>query len=178
VALKFGVVSASALVSGLSTDARLSTVSGDVVVDGLTGDIELNSVSGELSAREHTGRITAHTVSGDVTATGAIRRFSVDGVSSDVMIDLTGTPDEIAVNTVSGDATIRIPEALGARYRVNTVSGKVQLDNVYVTGSAGRGYTGTAGSLDGSWVDINVNSVSGDVSVLRSAGASRSEASA
>jgi len=178
VALKFGVVSAAALVSGLTTDARLSTVSGEVVVDGLTGDIELNSVSGELSARNHTGRIAAHTVSGDVTATGAIGRFSVDGVSSDVMIDLSGTPDEIAVNTVTGDATIRIPEALGARYRVNTVSGKVQLDNVYVTGSAGRGYTGTAGSLDGSWVDINVNSVSGDVSVLRSATADQAEASA
>src|ERR1700704_6274049 len=38
VALKFGIVSASALVSGLVTDARLSTVSGDLVVDGLSGN--------------------------------------------------------------------------------------------------------------------------------------------
>ncbi|MDN4612986.1 DUF4097 family beta strand repeat-containing protein [Leifsonia sp. F6_8S_P_1B] len=175
VALKFGVVSASALISGLATDARLSTVSGDVVVDGLTGDIELNSVNGELSARDHTGRIVAHTVSGDVTATGAIRRFSVDGVSSDVMVDISGTPDEIQINTVSGDSTIRLPEALGARYRVNTVSGKVQLDNITVVGHAGKGYTGTSGSLDGSWVEVSVNSVSGDVAVLRSASDARSE---
>jgi DUF4097 and DUF4098 domain-containing protein YvlB len=182
VALKFGVISATALISGLRTDARLSTVNGDVVVDGLIGDIELNSVSGELSVRDHTGRISAHTVSGDVIATGAIRRFSADGVSGDVMLDVTGTPDEIAVNTVSGDTTIRIPEALGARYRVNTVSGRVQLDNLTVVGGMGKGYTGTSGVLDGTWVEINVNSVSGDAAVLRSAataqGAGQQEASA
>jgi DUF4097 and DUF4098 domain-containing protein YvlB len=179
VQLRFGVVSATALISGLRTDARLSTVSGDVVADGLTGDIDLNSVGGELSARNHTGRIVAHTVSGDVTATGAITRFSADSVSGDVMVDISGTPDEIAINSVSGNTTIRIPEAVGARYRVNTVSGKVQLDNVTVVGSMGKGYASTSGSLDGSWVDINVNSVSGDASVLRSAAASQqSEASA
>ncbi|ANF31755.1 hypothetical protein A0130_08795 [Leifsonia xyli] len=174
VELKFGVVSATALVSGLSTDARLSTVNGDVVADGLTGDIELNSVSGELSVRDHTGRIVAHTVSGDVTATGAIHRFSAAGVSADVMIDVTGTPDEISVNTVSGDTTIRIPEAVGARYRVDTVSGKVQLDNMTVVGGMGRGYTGTSGSLNGTWVEISVNSVSGDAAVLRSAATTQS----
>ena len=177
VALKFGVVSAGALVSGLKTDARLSTVSGDVVIDGLEGALELNSVSGELSARGHTGRITAHTVSGDITATGWIPRFSADGVSADIMVDLAGTPDEVQINTVSGDTTIRIPEALGARYRANTVSGRVQLDNVMVVGSAGKGYTATTGSLDGYWVDITVNSVSGAVSVLRSSSA-QEEASA
>jgi predicted membrane protein len=85
-----------------------------------------------------------------------------------VMIDVTGTPDAISVNSVSGDTTIRIPEAVGARYRVNTVSGKVQLDNMTVVGGMGKGYTGTSGSLNGTWVEISVNSVSGDAAVLRS----------
>jgi DUF4097 and DUF4098 domain-containing protein YvlB len=168
VALKFGIVSADALISGLRTDAKLSTVSGDLVIDGLTGDLELNSVSGELSVRDHTGRISAHTVSGDVTATGEIPKFTVDGVSGDVMVDISGTPDAISTNTVSGDVTIRIPDALGARFRVNTVSGKIQFDNSLISWMPGRTYNATAGSLDGSWVDINVNSVSGGVSVLRS----------
>ncbi|WP_158866508.1 DUF4097 family beta strand repeat-containing protein [Leifsonia sp. AG29] len=176
VELKFGVVSAAALISGLNTDARLSTVSGEIVADGLTGAIELNSVNGELSARGHTGRVVAHTVTGDVTASGAISRFSVDGVSADVMVDIAGTPDEIQVNTVSGDTTIRIPEALGARYRINSVSGKLQIDSVSVAGYAGKGYTGTSGSLDGSWVDISVNSVSGNASVIRSTGSAWSSA--
>ncbi|WP_431278466.1 DUF4097 family beta strand repeat-containing protein [Leifsonia poae] len=168
VALKFGIVSASALISGLKTDAKLSTVSGDLVVDGLVGNLELNSVSGEISVRDHTGNISAHTVSGDVTATGAIGKFGLDGISGNVMVDIAGTPDAISSNTVSGDLTVRIPDALGARYHVNTVSGKMQLDNAFISGSPGRTQTGTAGSLNGSWVDINVNSVSGNVAVLRS----------
>ena len=175
VALKFGVVSASALVSGLTTDAKLSTVSGDVVVDDVTGDLELNSVNGELSARNHRGRITAHTVSGDVTATGDIPAFTVDGVSGDIMVDITGTPDAISSNTVSGDLTVRIPEAIGARYQVNTVSGKMQLDSAFMRTSPGRTISGTTGTLDGSWVELNANSVSGSVSVLRSTPAASKE---
>lgn len=168
VALKLGVVSATALVAGLNTDAKLSTVSGDLVVDGLTGDIELNSVSGELSARDHSGKIFAHTVSGDVTASGSIPKFTVDSVSGNTMLDVAGTPDEISSNSVSGDLTIRIPEALGARYRVNTISGKVQLDNTFINGMPGKTYQGTSGTLDGTWIDVNANSVSGNVYVLRS----------
>ena len=167
VALNFGIVSASALVAGLTTDAKLSTVSGALVVDGLTGDLELNSVSGELSVRNHVGRINAHTVSGDFTASGNIPRLSCDAVSGNVLLDITGTPDEIRTNSVSGDLTVRIPDAVGARYRINTLSGRIQLDNSRISSSFGKGYTGTTGTLDGSWVDIIANSVSGGVSVLR-----------
>ena len=48
VALTLGVVSASALVSGLASGARLNTVSGDIIVDGLTGDLTVNAVSGDV----------------------------------------------------------------------------------------------------------------------------------
>ncbi|WP_242683014.1 DUF4097 family beta strand repeat-containing protein [Rathayibacter sp. SD072] len=167
VALKFDTVSADGLVSGLHSDARISTVGGDVVVDGLHGDIDVNTVHGELSVRNHTGRVTAHTVSGDVTAAGELTRFSVDGVSGSVFVDAEGTPDQIQANTVSGDLTVRVDEGLGARYRINTVSGTLQLDGSVVRGTFGRGYTSTTGSLDSKWVDIAANSVTGDVTVVR-----------
>jgi DUF4097 and DUF4098 domain-containing protein YvlB len=168
VALKFGIVSANALVSGLTSDAKLSTVSGDLVVDGLTGALELNAVSGELSVRNHTGTITAHTVSGDLTASGDIHKLSADGVAGNVLLDITGTPDEISTNTVSGNLTVRIPDGVGARYRISTVAGRVQLDNERLGGMYGKSHTGTFGSLDGFWLELNANSVSGDVSLLRS----------
>ena len=38
VALKFGVVNSSGLITGLTGDASVSSVNGDVIVDGLTGD--------------------------------------------------------------------------------------------------------------------------------------------
>src|SRR6195952_5812143 len=62
VALKFGVVSSTGLISGLRSDATISTVSGDLMIDGLDGDVTVNSVSGELAVRNHVGRISAHSV--------------------------------------------------------------------------------------------------------------------
>ncbi|WP_111721340.1 DUF4097 family beta strand repeat-containing protein [Homoserinimonas sp. OAct 916] len=167
VALKFGVVASSALISGLVSDARINTVSGDVVIDQLTGNIDLNAVNGELSIQRHSGNIRARTVSGDITASGEIRRFNAESVSGNMFVDLTGTPDEINTNSVSGDLTVRLAEGIGARYRVNTVSGTLQLDGTTVKGTFGRGYNSTTGSLDGTWVDIAANSVSGDLSVIR-----------
>jgi DUF4097 and DUF4098 domain-containing protein YvlB len=165
VALKFGVVSASALITGLTTDARISTVSGEVVIDGVTGDIELNSVSGELSARDHTGRITAHTVGGDVAATGDISRFTCDSVSGDVFLDITGEPDQIRVNTVSGAVTTRLAPGVAVQYRISTASGRLQLDDAEITRVHGT-YNGTHGELSQNWLEFRANTVSGNVSVL------------
>jgi hypothetical protein len=167
VALKFGVISADALISGLRNGARLSTVSGDIVVDGVTGDLELNGVTGEMSVQGHTGSITAHTVSGEITASGAIRRFSLDGVNSDVFLDIEGTPDTINTNTVSGNLTVRLGADVATRYHLNTVSGTLQLDDQTIKGTYGKGYESSTGTLDGSWLELHANSVSGDITVVR-----------
>lgn len=167
VALKFGVVTADALVSGLVTDAKLSTVSGDLVVDGVTGDLEVNCVNGELSVRNHTGSIGAHTVSGEVTVSGRIRRFTIDAVTSDVFIDAEGTPEQVNTNMVSGNLTLRVGADVATRYRLNTVSGTIQLDDKSIKGTLGKGYEGSEGTLDGSWLDMRANSVSGNISVIR-----------
>lgn len=166
VAIRLGVVSADALVSGFTSDARLNAVSGDIVVDGVTGDLDLNTVSGELSAGNHTGRITANTVSGDITASGSISKFSADGVSGNMIVDSSTTPYEIVSNTVTGNLTARVLMGNGAKYRINTVSGAIQLDDVTVKGMLGKGFERHVGTLEGTWLDLQANSVSGGVAVV------------
>jgi len=170
IALKFGVISATALISGLTEDASISTVSGEVVVDNVYGDLQLNSVSGELAVRSHYGAISAKTISGDVTATGEIMKFSGNTVSGDVFLDIAGVPDEITVSTVSGGITTRLAAGVAAQYRINTVSGRLQLDDSEITGVRGS-YTGKYGELDKTWLDFKANTVSGNVSVLHSVSA-------
>lgn len=170
VALKFGVVSANALISGLQPDsaggaAKISTVNGEVVVDRLIGDLELNAVNGELSVRDHTGNVTARTVNGEVTLTGDIARLTCDSVSGDVYLDLTGTPDQVRVNTVSGSVTARLAAGVAVEYRITTASGRLQLDESEITGVHGS-YTGKYGDLSGRWLEFRANTVTGDVSVL------------
>ena len=165
VALNVGVVSASGLISGLATDATISTVSGDLVIDGLTGSLQLNGVSGEVSVSGHRGRVTARTVSGDITASGVISVFTADSISGDVLADITGVPDEVRVNTVSGAVTTRLAPGVAAQYRINTAAGRLQLDDEQIKGVHGS-YTSKYGTLDQHWLDFKANTVSGNISVL------------
>lgn len=170
VALRFGVVSASALISGLTEDANISTVTGPLVVDNMTGALRLNAVSGEISVRNHTGKIYAHTVSGDITASGEVSVFTSEGVSGEVFLDVAGTPDETRISTVSGNITARLAPGVPVQYRINTVSGRLQLDNSEIKGIHGS-YNGKYGVLEEKWLDFKANTVSGNISVLHAVNA-------
>lgn len=170
VALTLGVVSASALVSGLTTDAKLNTVSGDLLVDGLTGDVDINAVNGDVQVRGLRGAFNANSVSGDIAATGTIRRASADTVSGNVLFDSAGPISQIDINTVSGNSTIRIDEHYPANYVVRSVSGKIALDGTVHSSSGMTNFAGSTGTLSGQFVDVRVNSVSGDLTLLRSTG--------
>jgi DUF4097 and DUF4098 domain-containing protein YvlB len=170
IALKFGVVSASALISGLTEDATISTVSGDVVVDNVYGDLQLNSVSGEISVRSHYGNIAAKSISGDLTVAGEIVKFTAETVSGDIFADVIGMPDEMRLSSVSGSITTRLAADVPAQYKINTVSGRLQLDQAEITGVRGS-YTSKYGTLDKQWLEFRANTVSGNVSVLHAVSA-------
>jgi DUF4097 and DUF4098 domain-containing protein YvlB len=140
-------------------------VSGDIILDGVTGDLTYNTVGGELSARDHAGKITAKSVGGDITASGKLSSFSGDSVSGNVLLDLNGVPDEIRVNTVGGNVTVRLDEGTPAAYTINRIGGRVQLDDHKISHGAGR-HESKFGNLDGRWVDVRVGTVSGNVQVL------------
>lgn len=165
-ALTLGVISAEGLVSGLHEDTTASTVSGDLVIDGVRGDLGLNSVSGEITVRAHHGAITAKTVNGELAVEGEILSFRSESVNGDVLLDTTGVPDEVRINTISGDLTARFAADTPARYTVNTVSGEIRLDGTTVRKPRGR-HVSSSGQLDRRWVELRANTVSGDVNVLR-----------
>jgi len=154
VALTLGVVSASALVSGLR------------------GDASVNAVSGDVQVRELVGALNANSVSGDVAATGALRKATIDTVSGAVLVDSTGDILSVGLNTVSGSSTVRLDEGYPANYVVRSVSGRVQVDGVVRSGN-GTGpttnFAGSVGELSGSFADVRAHSVSGDITVLRRA---------
>jgi Putative adhesin len=168
VSLKFGVVNAEALVSGIHDNASISTVNGDLVIDSMRGDIQINSVSGEISVRNHAGRLAVHSVNGDITASGAIEGMTAEVVTGDVYLDVTGIPDELRLSTVSGHVTARLDAEVPVSYTINTVNGRLQLDDSEISGVRGR-YTGKYGTLDGRWLDFRANTVTGNVSVLHTA---------
>lgn len=179
--LTLGVVSASALVSGLTADARVNTVSGDIIIDGITGDVNANAVSGDVQARELTGALTAKSVSGDVSAIGTLRAADIDTVSGAMLVDSSGPIQSITLHTVGGDATVRLDESLPANYQVRSVSGRVLIDGVVRSGQGAgplTSFAGSTGELSGSFVDVRTNSVSGDLTVLRRAASTAGDVTA
>ena len=174
VALTFGVVSAEGLVSGVYGTASVSTVSSAIVVDRCRGDLQVNAVSGELVVRAHEGRVTAHTVSGEVTVSGTIDQLTCDSVSGDMVADLQGSPAAVRANSVSGDVLVRVPADTPVNYRLNSVSGRVQLGE--------NEFRGVKGGFSGSWpaatsgaartLNLKVNTVSGRITALHGAGTS------
>lgn len=169
IALTLGIVSASTLVSGLVTDAKLNTVSGDIIVDGLTGDLDINAVNGDVQVRGLVGGFNANSVSGDIAATGTLRRASADTVSGSVLFDSDGPISQIIVNTVTGNTTLRIDEDYPANYVARSVGGKIAIDGTVYSGTGTTNYSGSSGTLSGQFVDVRVNSVSGDLTLLRRA---------
>ena len=177
VALKFGVVTADGLISGLTGDVSANTVSGELVIDGLRGALALNSVSGELAVRDHIGTVTARTIGGDVTVGGQIDRLVVDSVGGNVFADLLGSADELRVNTVGGNVTVRMPAGLPVHYKISTAAGKVQLDDTSYAGVRGQ-FTARHGQLDQHWLDFKANTVGGDITALHAARSEDSGAAA
>ncbi|WP_298943803.1 DUF4097 family beta strand repeat-containing protein [uncultured Microbacterium sp.] len=167
IALTLGVVSASALVSGLSAGARLNTVSGDIIVDTLTGDLSVNAVSGDVQVRALTGALSANSVSGDVAATGTIRKASIDTVSGTMLVDSTGPLSAVNLNSVSGGTTVRLDEGYPANFVLRSVSGRVHVDGVKRSTATPTNYADSVGELSGQFADVRVNSVSGEITVLR-----------
>lgn len=148
----------------------LASVSGDVYATGLHSPVRAASVSGNVRVSSD-GPVQASSVSGDVEATlgrtaGQSLRF----------------------NSVSGDVTLRVPASLDADFSARTLSGSIDSDFPLTLGGARDRRRGrddddddddaprhirvrigqqASGRLGRGGPDLTVNTVSGDISLLR-----------
>lgn len=167
--VQLGVVSASALVSGLTCGASVKGVSGDVTLDGVIGDVTADTVSGELQARDIDGAVRFNTVSGELTlANGSVSVMSAESVSGRVAADVTlDSPGKVKVSTVSGEVTLRLPEYTDARVRLNSLSGKVQTDFGSLPVKKVPGSRSVSGNVGAGTGHVSVSTVSGAITLLR-----------
>ena len=119
-------VSAPVLVDGSSARVAVNTVSGEITLADLDGPATLRTVSGSSWCSGLFGPLEVNTVSGEVTVrSSGLPRVTTRSVSGEVSLDLTSTPSQVAVSTVSGDLTLRVPVLDGYRISGKGVSGQV-----------------------------------------------------
>lgn len=141
------------------TDVRLggfsmTTTSGDVEMENveITGDVQLQTTSGDVEFEGCCRNMRIVTVSGDVDVTAHMETAEVKTVSGDV--DVTAEDNRIrsfTAKSTSGDLSLSLPENTMAQVNYRTVSGDVQQNHVSYS--------------DAARVDVNMQTVSGDISV-------------
>ncbi len=170
-ATQVGVVSATAVMSGISGGASVKSVSGGITLDGLAGDVDANTVSAALEAQGINGRLNFNSVSGDLTvADGRLERLDANAVSGDVTADIDLDPlGGTNVTTVSGKVTLRLQAEADAKVNLHSVSGDVRSEFTElkrVSAPASRSVSGSLGAGSGY---VSVTTMSGRVMLLRRA---------
>src|SRR6266851_1659701 len=138
--VQLGVVTASAIVSGISAATSVKSVSGAITLDGVTGAVDARTVSGDIEAQGLGGTIGFNSVSGDLTlADGAVDRLDAKTVSGRVTADIELDQDAAlqhsqkpGASTLSGHLCPGGHAGAGpgrhpGMVRVSTMSGQVTL---------------------------------------------------
>jgi hypothetical protein len=169
--VQVGVVSATAVLSGITGRSSVKGVSGEITLDGVTGDVDANTVSGVLEAQGINGRLNFNTVAGDLAlADGWLERLDVNSVSGDVTADLDLDPlGGLHVNTVSGEVTLRVPADCDAQVSLHSVSGGVRSEFTELRSISAPASHSVSGSLGAGSGHISVTTMSGRVMLLRRA---------
>ena len=165
---QLGVVSASAVVSGISAPTSVRSLSGKITLDGTSGALDAKTVSGDVEAQGLAGRVSFNSVSGDLTlADGDVERLDAKTVSGRVTADLApGDGAKLRVATVSGEVAIRLPAQASTLVELRSASGRLQseFDGLASTRTpGGNTLTGTLGAGSGR---LLVTTVSGLVTLL------------
>ncbi|MFC5752040.1 DUF4097 family beta strand repeat-containing protein [Actinomadura rugatobispora] len=166
------LVSADAVITGMTARTSIRSGAGDVTLDGVTGAIDANTVSGAIEAQGLDGRVSFTSVSGDLAlAGGDIDTLAARTVSGRIAadVDLAGG-GRIEVNTVSGEVALRIPESAGAQVALHSAAGRIETSFPELgreERAVTRSVTGKLGDGSGR---LSVNTVSGGVALLGRAG--------
>jgi DUF4097 and DUF4098 domain-containing protein YvlB len=126
-----------------SSSARLQSASADTTVAGRLAKLETKSASGDVRVTgEIEGAAIIKSVSGDVRISRIGGDLRAQSVSGDVKVDYVG--GSVVAKSVSGD--LRVESMRQGHAEVTSISGDVQI-----------------GIAAGSGVDVDANSVSGDL---------------
>jgi len=169
--IQLGVLSASAVVTGLHAGAAVKGMSGDITLDGVTGDVSAETMSGEVAACDIDGEVHFKSMSGGLTlAGGSVESLAVDTLSGQVTADVSlGKSGSVRVTTMSGEVTLRLPADSDAQVHLHSTSGGVRAEFESlrtVKAPASHTVSGNVGAGTG---HVSVTTMSGTVTLLRRA---------
>ncbi|TDD89337.1 hypothetical protein E1293_05030 [Actinomadura darangshiensis] len=162
------LVSADAVVTGMTSRTSIKSASGDVILDGVAGAIDANTVSGAIEAQGLDGTMSFTSVSGDLSLAGAsVERLAARAVSGRIAadIDLSGAGG-VDVNTVSGEVALRVAESTNAQVTLNSAAGRIETSFPELAPQERTVARSTTGKIGDGSGRLAVNTVSGTITLL------------
>ncbi len=144
---EFSSVSGGITLKGatFSGDCGLSTTSGDIVLDKVAaGKADASTTSGALHF-EGTDLEEGDfdSTSGEITFQGSAKTFHTSSVSGAAHASLSACPEELNMESVSGQLTVELPRSASFRAEHDTVSGEFICDFPTPGGAQGAYGSGT-----------------------------------
>lgn len=138
--------------------------------------VDVSTVSGPVSVDSVVAAVSAGTVNGDIEATGVRGTVAASTVNGGISVEVDSLPPggDISLETVNGSVIATLPPTLSASVSLGTATGRVRTDFPLPlpTGEGGaidrapREITGTLGAGGST---VRLETVTGDVTLSRSA---------
>jgi hypothetical protein len=169
--IQLGVLSASAIVSGLRSGAAVKSMSGDITLDGVTGDVDAETMSGEIAARDLDGVIRFRSMSGGLTlADGILSSLDATTMNGQITADVAlSAAGGIRVSTMSGDVTLRLPADGDVQVHLHSTSKPVRSEFETLRAVKAAGSHTVSGNVGAGTGHVSVTTMSGAVTLLRRA---------
>ncbi len=141
---------------------ELDTASTDLTVrDVIIREVEIDSASGTAKFEDCTvSSLDVDTASGDVTFTGSLNELDFEAASASFTGVLENVPDQVNMDSMSGDLTLTLPEGAGFTVSLDAMSSDFSSD--FPTVKKNKSYVCGDGHCK-----IDVDAMSGDVSILK-----------
>ena len=146
------------------------TVSGNIKLNNIKGNTEVKTVSGKVNARQIKGDIKASSVSGNLIFRDCEGMFSdLHSTSGDIeaeLVTLEKNASGMSLTTVSGDINLYLPDDASFDLNIKTVSGEIDTKFKVLVESVKKNQL--VGEVGAGGFDIELRTVSGDISLLKS----------
>lgn len=149
----------------------VESVSGNVEVMGIAGDLELSSVSGHVVLNRSSGDLELSSVSGDVEAYDiGPADMDASSISGNVIYEGNFEDGDYEFSSTSGNVKIRHGASAAYHIRGQTVSGSIRNnvgDEIRIKKDKWGPMKSMEGSVNGNGVSVEVDTVSGSISIER-----------
>lgn len=164
-----GATSGEINLISVTGNGNIHTVSGSIQANDVKGDLKFRTTSGSVNAEGIEGEASASTVSGSVNiVSNYLKGSEFNSTSGSLYIQAEKIDDggDYKIRSISGEVCMKLPENAGFELDASSTSGEIR-NEFSMTVDGGNGRKNLRGTVGNGGPDIKINTVSGEISIMK-----------